>query len=240
MPLPAPKRPLPFVELVLLLAALMSMVAFSIDSILPGLPALASRFTPDDASRAQLVVSAFVLGLGLGQLVAGPIADSYGRRTTMLLGALLYSAGALAAREADTLNALLAMRASQGMGAAAARVVSQAVMRDLFSGRAQARVGSLVFSFFVVVPAVAPLIGQQVITRVGWQGLFSTYAIFGMVVLGWFWIRQPETLAPENRRSFRPARVIAAMGEVLRSPVARRYLLVASLGFGQLMAYISS
>ena len=240
MPLPAPKRPLPFVELVLLLAALMSTVAFSIDSALPALPALAVRFTPDNVSLAQLVVSAFVLGFGAGQFVAGPFADSYGRRLTLTLGAVLFIAGALGARQAGSLEDLLAFRALQGFGAAASRVVSQAVMRDLFSGRAQARVGSLVFSFFVIVPAVAPLIGQQIIARLGWQGLFATYAWFGLWVLAWFLIRQPETLPPERRRSFHPAKVFAAIWEVLRTPVARRYLIVATLAFGQLMAYLSS
>ena len=236
----APTHPLPFAEMVLLLAALMSMMAFAIDSILPALPALADRFVPGDPSRAQLVVSAFVLGTGIGQFFIGPFSDSYGRRPALILGVALFIAGALGARQAGSLEALLAFRFVQGLGAAASRIVSQAVMRDLFSGRAQARVGSIVFSFFVVVPAVAPLIGQQIIDRAGWQGLFTTYGWLGAFVLAWFLLRQPETLAPERRRPFRLAPVLAAMAEVLRTPVALRYLVVVTLAFGQLMAYISS
>lgn len=240
MPVLRPSRPLPFAELVLLLAALMSMMAFSIDSILPALPELAGRFTPDDVSRAQLVVSAFVLGTGIGQFFIGPFSDSFGRRPALVLGVALFVAGALGARHAGSLEMLLGFRFVQGLGAAASRIVSQAVMRDLFSGRAQARVGSLVFSFFVVVPAVAPLIGQQIIARTGWQGLFTTYGWLGAFVLAWFLLRQPETLPPENRRPFRLGRILTAMWEVLRTPVALRYLIVATLAFGQLMAYISS
>lgn len=240
MRFPAPSRPLPFAELVLLLAALMSMVAFSIDSILPALPELANSFTPDMPSRAQLVVSAFVLGFGIGQFFVGPFSDSFGRRAALMLGVSLFVFGAFGARYATSLESLLAFRALQGLGAASGRVVSQAVMRDLFSGRAQARVGSIVFSFFVIVPALAPLIGQQIINRIGWQGLFATYVGLGVVVLGWFLLRQPETLAPERRRPFRLGRVLEAMWEVLRTPVALRYLVVATLAFGQLMAYISS
>jgi MFS transporter, DHA1 family, multidrug resistance protein len=240
MRLPSPTRPLPFAELVLLLAALMSMMAFSIDSILPALPVLAGTFVPDDPSRAQLVVTAFVLGTGIGQFFIGPFSDSYGRRPALVLGVALFIGGALGARHAGSLEALLAFRFVQGLGAAASRIVSQAVMRDLFSGRAQARVGSLVFSFFVVVPAVAPLIGQQIINRTGWQGLFTTYGWIGALVLAWFLLRQPETLAPDRRRPFRLGGVLVAMWEVLRTPVALRYLVVASLAFGQLMAYISS
>jgi len=237
---PAPTRALPFAELVLLLAALMSMMAFAIDSILPALPDIAADFSPDDPSRAQLVIAAFVLGTGLGQFFIGPFSDSFGRRRALMLGVGLFIAGALGARAAGSLDALLAFRVLQGTGAAASRIVSQAVMRDLFSGRAQARVGSIVFSFFVIVPAVAPLLGQQIIALVGWRGLFASYGWLGAVVLVWFLARQPETLNPENRRSFRLGRVLVAMREVLATPVALRYLLVASLGFGQLMAYISS
>jgi len=237
---PAPTRALPFAELVLLLAALMSMMAFAIDSILPALPRIADEFIHQDPSQAQLVITAFVLGTGIGQIFIGPFSDSFGRRRALMLGVGLFIAGALGARAAGSLETLLAFRVLQGTGAAASRIVSQAVMRDLFSGRAQARVGSIVFSFFVIVPAVAPLVGQQIIGFVGWRGLFASYGWLGALVLVWFLMRQPETLRPENRRAFRLGRVLVAMREVLATPVALRYLLVASLGFGQLMAYISS
>ncbi|RME18627.1 MAG: MFS transporter [Alphaproteobacteria bacterium] len=240
MRLPAPTRPLPLAELVLLLAALMSMMAFSIDSVMPALPAIAEAFVPEAPSRAQLVILAFVFGTGAGQLVIGPFSDRFGRRPALVLGVGTYVLGALMALGATSLGALLAARLVQGLGAAGSRVVSQAVMRDLFSGRAQARVGSLVFTFFVMVPAVAPFIGQQVIAQTGWRGLFWVYVAMGGAVLGWFLLRQPETLTETNRRPFRLAPVLRAMAEVLRQPVARRYLIVSTLGFGQLMAYIAS
>ncbi len=241
MRLAAPTRPLPQAELVVLLAALMSMMAFSIDSIMPALPTIAGEFSPDAPSRAQLTISAFVFGTGLGQLFIGPFSDSFGRRRALILGIGLFIGGALAARAAGSLDALLAFRFVQGLGAAASRIVSQALIRDLYSGRAQARISSLVFTFFVVVPAVAPLIGQWVVAATGgWRGLFTVYATMGAVILTWFLLRQPETLAPENRRAFRLRPVFAAAGEVLRTPVTRRYLFVASLGFGQLLAYINS
>ncbi len=241
MRLAAPTRPLPQVELVLLLAALMSMMAFSIDSIMPALPMIAADFIPGAPSQAQLTISTFVLGTGLGQLFIGPFSDSFGRRPALVLGVGLFITGALAARAAGSLEALLAFRFVQGLGAAASRTVSQAVMRDLYSGREQARIGSLVFTFFVVIPALAPLIGQWIVLATGgWRGLFSVYFGMGAVILAWFLLRQPETLAPQNRRPFRLAPVFAGLGEVLRTPVALRYLIVASLGFGQLLGYINS
>ena len=241
MRLRAPTRPLPQAELVMLLAALMAMMAFSIDSVMPALPRIAGDFSPDAPSRAQLTISTFVLGTGVGQLLIGPFSDSFGRRPALVLGIGLFIGGALAARWAQGLDALLAFRFVQGLGAAASRIVTQAVMRDLYSGREQARIGSLVFTVFVAIPAMAPLIGQWVVTATdGWRGLFTVYTAMGLTVLAWFLLRQPETLAPEKRRAFRLAPVFAAVVEVLRTPVARRYLIVASLGFGQLLGYINS
>ena len=236
-----PTRPLPKVELVMLLAALMSLMAFSIDSIMPALPDLAAEFSPGVPSRAQLAISAFVFGTGIGQIFIGPFSDSFGRRPALTLGIGLFIAGALAARMATSLDALLVFRFVQGLGAASSRIVSQALMRDLYSGREQARIGSQVFTFFVVIPALAPLIGQWIVHLTsGWRGLFTVYFGLGAMVLSWFLLRQPETLAPERRRVFRLGPVFAAAWEVLRTPVALRYLIVASLAFGQLMAYINS
>lgn len=237
---PTPTRPPAFAELVILLAALMSLMAFSIDSILPALPDIASEFVPGNVSRAQLVVSIFVLGTGVGQLFIGPFSDSYGRRAALSFGIGLFVLGAVAGIMANSLETLLAARFVQGLGAAASRIVSQSVTRDMFSGRAQARVGSLVFTFFVIVPAVAPLIGQAIIGVVGWRGLFGSYVLLGLAVLSWFLLRQPETLKPENRRAFRIGQIYLAMAEVMRSRITMRYLMVMTLGFGQLMAYLSS
>ncbi|MCB1331605.1 MAG: MFS transporter, partial [Maritimibacter sp.] len=182
----APTRPLPQIELVLLLAALMSLMAFSIDSIMPALPALAAEFSPGAPSRAQLAISAFVLGTGIGQLFIGPFSDSFGRRPALVLGIGLFISGALAARWATSLDMLMLFRFVQGLGAASSRIVSQAVMRDLYSGRDQARIGSIVFTFFVVIPALAPLIGQWIVHIAGgWRALFAVYFGLGTVVLSW-------------------------------------------------------
>ncbi len=235
-----PTRPLALAELVVLLAALMSLMAFSIDSILPAMPDLAAALTPQDPTRAQLVISAFILGTGVGQLFIGPYSDSHGRRPALVMGVALFVVGALWGAAATSLTSLLAARFVQGLGAAASRVVSQSVMRDMFSGREQARVGSIIFSFFVLVPAVAPFIGQHIIAAVGWRGLFAAYVSMGLIVLSWYLIRQPETLQPERRRPFRVAAIFKAMIEVITNPVAFRYLIVMTLGFGQLMAYLSS
>lgn len=238
----SPQRalPLPFFELILLLAAMFSIMAFSIDSTLPAMPDIARELVPENATRAQLVIGSFVFGTGLGQLLFGPVSDSFGRRTALTLGVALYVLAAFGARQAGSLDALLVFRFIQGLGASAPRIVSQAITRDLFKGREQARVSSLTFMFFVVVPAVAPLAGQQVIEAFGWRSIFTLYMAMGGLLVGWFLIRMPETLRPENVRPFRLSPILRAGGEVLRTPVALRYLVVMGLAFGQLIGYISS
>lgn len=235
-----PTRLLGTPELVALLAALMSLMAFSTDSILPAMTELAHSLTPDDKSRTQYIVSLFLLGSGVGMMIFGPMSDSFGRRKALMAGIGLYIAASAAAAFANSLEVLLVLRFFMGVGAAATRTVSQAVTRDLFSGAQQARISSLIFMAFVIVPAMAPLVGQQIIWAVGWRGLFGTYMLFGTLILAWFLVRQPETLAPEHRRAFRLKPILAAIVEVLRVPVSRRYVVVQMLLYGQFIAYLSS
>ncbi len=228
------------VEFVALVAALFSTVAFSIDAMLPALPRIAAELSPADPDRAQLVVTSFVLGLGLGTLFGGPVSDSIGRRPTLLAGCALYAIGALAAALAPDLRWLLAARVLQGLGVAGPRVVTLAVVRDLYQGREMARIMSLAMMIFVIVPAAAPLIGALITAAVGWRGLFAAFVLFVFTVAGWFALRQPETLPPARRRPFRPAAIAAALGEVLRCRPAMRATAAQLLGYGVLFGFISS
>ncbi|MAM62407.1 MFS transporter [Maritimibacter sp. UBA3975] len=236
----APTNRLGTFELVALLAALMSLMAFSTDSLLPAMTDIAAEMAPDDKSRTQFLISFFLLGGGLGMLIFGPLADSFGRRGALLAGVGTYMLAAVAAAFAPNLELLILSRFLMGFGASAARIVSQTVTRDLYSGADQARVASLIFMFFVVVPAAAPLIGQQIIVFVGWRGLLGAYVVFGTVILTWYLLRQPETLDPAHRRAFRLKPVIAAAREVLTTPVSARYLAVQVMMYGQFIAYLSA
>lgn len=236
----SPQRPLPLGEFILLLAALFSMMAYSIDSLLPALPEIGAALVPQDINRAQLVITAFILGNGVGQLLMGPLSDSYGRKPAIVGGAVIYVLGAVLAHGAFSLEALLAARFLQGVGAAAPRVVGMALVRDLHSGRTMARVTSLAFMFFVLVPAVAPFIGQQIIGLWGWRAIFVSYVLFAVVVTAWLWLRQPETLPRAARVPFRAGPILRAASEALGHRVTMVYTAVLCFGFGQLIAYISS
>ncbi|MHA6267853.1 multidrug effflux MFS transporter [uncultured Aliiroseovarius sp.] len=235
-----PVQPLRLGEYVLLVAALFSMVAFSIDSILPALPEIASTLVPENVNRAQLLISAFVIGAGAGQLFFGPLSDALGRRFSLSMGMLLYMLAAFAALWAQTLETLLFWRFIQGLGAAGPRACGMAMTRDLYQGREMARVNSMAFGFFVFVPAVAPMIGQGIVLAFGWRQMFTAYILLALVILIWFLLRQPETLPPERRRALSLRPILAAFKVVLSTRVTLIYMGVITLAFGQLMSFISS
>ena len=150
-------------EFVAMMAMLFASVALSIDAMLPALPAIASELSPSDVNRAQLVISIFFAGMGLGTLIAGPVSDAIGRKLTLILCAVTFLVGAALSAAAPSLDMLLAARFLQGIGAAGPRSAGMAVVRDLYKGRDMARIVSLVMTIFALVPAVAPLMGQIVL-----------------------------------------------------------------------------
>lgn len=234
------RRRLGLPEFSALLALLFANVAFAIDAMLPALPEIAAAFSPDDVNRAQLVLTSFVLGMGLGTFFVGPISDAVGRKPVIAAGVALYVGAAIAATQGQSLEALLLARFVQGIGASAPRVVGLALVRDIYAGREMARVTSFVMMVFVMIPAVAPSVGQIIINLAGWHGVFWAFAVFSATGLAWLLIRQPETLEPERRRPLRVPVLMAGMREVLGDRDVRIYTAVLTLGFGQMFGLLSS
>jgi MFS transporter, DHA1 family, multidrug resistance protein len=227
-------------EFIALIAMLFATIAFSIDAMLPALPQIAAELTPADPNRAQLILTSFVLGMGLGTFVAGPISDALGRKPVIVLGAGLYMVGALLAWAAPTLETVLAARLLQGLGAAGPRVVSLAMVRDLYSGRHMARIMSFAMMIFTLVPALAPLAGQGIIALTGWRGIFLAFLVFAVVATSWLSLRQPETLAKAARRPLHPAVLLRAVAEVLANRQVVMAMVVQTLIFACLFGTISS
>lgn len=217
-----------------------AMVAFSIDSMLPAMGVIADELTPDIPNRAQWVIASFFLGLGVGTLLAGPLADAIGRRPTILAGAVLYCVGAVLAWLAPSLELVLAARVLQGLGVAGPRVMTIAVTRDLYQGREMARVISLVMMVFVLVPAVAPLIGSWIMAATGWRGIFLSFIAFAALVVGWYALRQGETLAPQHRRPLRAGVLWAGMVEILCMRRVLLTILAQMLAFAIIVMMIST
>ena len=227
-------------EFIALIAMLFATIAFSIDAMLPALPEIAQELTPADPNKAQLIVTSFVLGMGLGTLFAGPLSDSFGRRNVILAGAVLYCAASAVAMIAPSLEAVLAARVVQGLGAAGPRVVSLALVRDLYKGREMARVVSFAMMIFTLVPAVAPLAASGIIAQWGWRAIFAAFILFTVIAMGWMLARQPETLPAAARRPLAIGPLWQALREVLTNRVVLTAIAVQTLCFGCLFGTLSS
>jgi DHA1 family bicyclomycin/chloramphenicol resistance-like MFS transporter len=232
-------KPLSQGEFVAMTAMLFATIAFSIDSMLPALPQIALELVPDAPNSAQLILTSFVLGMGIGTLFAGPLSDAFGRKNTIMAGAALYSLAALAAYFAPSMETVLAARLVQGLGAAGPRIVTLAMVRDLYRGRDMARIMSFTMMFFILVPAIAPMMGQVIIAGFGWRGVFLAFLVFSAVSMIWLGLRQPETLPAAQRRPLSVAELWSALKEVLSHRVILVSVAVQTLVFGSLFGCLS-
>ncbi|MCB6177124.1 multidrug effflux MFS transporter [Rhodobacter sp. Har01] len=227
-------------EFIALIAMLFATVALSIDAMLPALPEIATTLSPEAPNRAQLVVTSFVLGMGLGTLFAGPLSDAFGRKRIILFGSALYCLAALACFFAPTLEMLLAARVVQGIGSAGPRTVSIALVRDLFKGREMARIMSFAMMVFTLVPALAPLMGQGVMALTSWHAIFLVYIGFAGVTMAWLGLRQPETLPRAARRPLSVGALLTATRELFAHRIVVLSILCQSLTLGALFSTLSS
>ncbi|MBP1805793.1 multidrug effflux MFS transporter [Rubellimicrobium aerolatum] len=227
-------------EFVALIAAIMSLNALAIDVMLPALPHMAEALGIANANDRQYVVSVYMLGFGVGQLLVGPLSDRFGRRMPLLLGIGLYIAAALAAAAAPSFGMLLAMRLVQGLGAASTRVIAVAVVRDRFSGSAMAEVMSLAFMVFMVIPVVAPSIGEVLLAFAPWQSIFLFMGVLALAFGGWAFLRLPETLAPAQRRPLTAASIFGGFRIVVSNRAAFWYAMAGTCTFGALFGFIST
>lgn len=227
-------------EFIALMAMLFATIAFSIDAMLPALPEIAAELTPDAVNRAQLIVTSFVFGMGVGTLFAGPLSDAFGRKPVIMVGVTLYCIGAALAWVAQSLELALAARVIQGLGGAGPRVVAVAMVRDLYKGRAMAQIMSLVFLIFSLIPAVAPSLGAVIINLAGWRAIFGAFILFALIAAFWMMVRQAETLPVANRRALSVASLKSGAAEVLGNRVVRLTIAAQTLCLACLFATLSS
>ena len=232
------KPPLAFHEFVALVAAMMSTQALAVDAMLPALATIALELGVGNANHAQWVVTAYVVGVGTGQLFWGLMSDRFGRRTVLLCGLALYVVAAVLCALATSFHGLLVWRVLHGL-AAASVVVGRSVIRDLYSGRAMARVMSLTFVVFLIVPIIAPSVGQLILFVAHWRAIFMVFAVFGAAVWLWAWWRLRETLHPEYRLILTASHIAGALRIVLGERISLCYTLAMMVMFGSLLAYVA-
>jgi len=213
------------------MAMLVATVALSTDGILPALTMIANDMTPDDHNRAQFVLSFFVVGMAAGTFVMGPLSDSFGRKRVIYSGAVMYIFCALICATTDNYTLLLLARIGQGIGAAAPRVVAQALIRDFYQGREMARISSFVMIIFASVPALAPLLGSFVMLAFEWQAIFGLFILFVAISTIWMAVRIDESVPAHKRIPFRLSTISAAVKEVLK------YSVIVTSIIGLIFAY---
>ncbi len=236
----APQRALRFGEFVALMAAMTSLAALSTDAMLPALAQIGSDLGVARENANQLVVSLLFLGLAAGQIFYGPVSDSVGRKPTIYAGYALFVVGCLCSIFATSFGVMLTGRLLQGVGIAGPRSVTMALIRDMYEGRAMARVMSFVMVVFILVPVIAPTFGQAILLFAHWRAIFAAFLILAVGTVLWFALRQPETLPPAQRRPFSLARIGRAMREVLANRASLGYTLAAGLVSGGFLGYLSS
>ncbi len=236
---PSGERP-GFREFVGIVALMMAVTAMSIDNLLPAFPAIHERFGIDDPNRLQLLVYLYMFGFGIGQIVYGPLSDALGRRKVFLASLAIYLAACLMAMVSQSFEWLLAARIIQGIGAAGGRVLSLAIVRDRYVGRAMASVMSLVMMVFLIVPMIAPAIGQVMLLFGSWVWVFVSMLVLGGITALWFGLRMPDTLQPENRRPLSLSAMREALGITLASRATIGYGTALGLMVGCIMGYVGS
>jgi DHA1 family bicyclomycin/chloramphenicol resistance-like MFS transporter len=230
----------PRVEFIALVALTTSLVAMSIDTMLPALGAMATELGAAHANDRQLVLSAFFGGLSIGQLLYGPISDSTGRKPALFFGIGFFIVGNLVCALTHRFDVLLAGRVLAGFGAAGPRIVSTALVRDAYAGRSMARVMSFVSSVFILVPVLAPAIGQGALTVTTWRAIFWGLVVIAVLNWVWFVLRQPETLPAERRVPFALRTIARGAVEVFRTPITLGYMLATGIIFAAFISYLST
>jgi len=227
-------------EFVVLMAALMSIVALSIDALLPALPMIGDYLSVTNPSENPKLITSIFLGLGFGQLIFGPLSDSFGRKPIVYAGFILFIIASIICVTTKNFEMMLFGRVLQGVGLACPRTMSIAMIRDSYEGDYMAKIISIVVMVFILVPVVAPTLGQFLMNHYNWQFIFTFNLIFGVLVVLWFWIRQPETLKDNYKIPYRLSIFKTGTVQFFRIRAAVIYTLLSGFITGSFMVYLST
>lgn len=236
-----PLRPdLSFVEFVGLIALMMAMTAFAVDIMLPGLADIGDALGLAGANDRQLILTFYLVGFAVGQLFFGPLSDRFGRKKPLYAGLVIFAVGAVMAAFATSAAMMFAARVLQGIGAAAPRVIAIAIVRDRFAGRQMARVMSFVIMTFIIIPILAPTVGQGIMALASWRWLFLVLLGASLVTIVWSWLRLSETRAAGDSLPLSASRIAGAVRVVATTRQTAGYAIGFGFLFGVLMSYVGS
>ena len=227
-------------EFVAHMAALMSIVALSIDALLPALPDIGNALGVVNSNDNQMLITMIFLGLGFGQLIFGPLSDSFGRKPIVFIGFLIFVAATIVCVSSNSFEVMIAGRILQGIGLASPRTLSIAMIRDSYSGDFMAKILSIVVMVFILVPVIAPSLGQFLLHYYNWKSIFYVNLLFGVIIIVWFWKRQEETLEHANRIKFTPSLFLDGTKEFWKHKNAVAFTLISGFIMGSFMVYLST
>ena len=228
------------IEFILLMACLMSIVALSIDAILPALQSIGKSINTENSGENQLLITMIFLGLGFGQLIFGPLSDSFGRKPVVYIGFFIFVLSSFLCVFATNIETMVAGRILQGIGLSASRTISISMIRDRFEGDYMAKIMSFVVTIFILVPIIAPTLGKLLLDNYGWKSIFYSQLLFGIAVLCWFWKRQDETLRPEYKIKFSLSIFLSGTKEFIKHRSAIIFTLISGFITGSFMVFLST
>ncbi|QHI35162.1 Bicyclomycin resistance protein [Kordia antarctica] len=217
----------------------MSIVALSIDAILPALDAIGISIGITEFTDKRLLITMIFLGLGFGQLIFGPLSDSIGRKPVIYIGFTLFVLASFLCVIATSLEMMIVGRILQGIGLSAPRTISIAMVRDSFSGDYMAKIMSFIVAIFIIIPVVAPALGKLMLDTFGWRSIFNSQLIFGAIIMIWLWKRQPETLNPKHKIKLSKTLFISGFKEFMKFKTAIAFTLISGFITGSFMVYLS-
>lgn len=229
-----------FAERIALYALLTSLTSLSIDALLPGLREIGLELPAAPPLSTQHIISLFVLGMGFGELVLGPLSDALGRKRALVLGLAVYLFGTLVAMTASSLEVVVLGRFLQGLGVSGPKIATRAMIRDQFEGSEMARVMSFMFSLFILIPMIAPALAQGLIAVAGWRSVFIAYLLIATGLGLWLLLRQPETLPKAKRIALRPSILLQNGFRILASRRVSLLIVATGLVFGTQLLYLST
>ena len=227
-------------EFVALMASLMAIVALTIDAILPALSHIGLTINSTSATSNQLLIIMIFLGLGAGQLLFGPLSDSFGRKPIVYIGFIVFGVASLICILAHSMEVMIVGRILQGVGLAAPRTISISIVRDSYKGDYMARIMSFITAVFILVPVVAPAFGKLLLDVYNWQAIFYAQLLFAFLVCIWFWRRQPETLKKEHKKKFGFAVFSNGFKEILNHKETIGFTIISGFITGSFMVYLSA
>ncbi|WOD43948.1 multidrug effflux MFS transporter [Hwangdonia lutea] len=227
-------------EFVALMASLMSIVALSIDALLPALPEVGYDLGVTNPADKQLLITMIFLGLGFGQLLFGPLSDSFGRKPIVYIGFIVFIVASIICVTTNSFEVMILGRILQGFGLSSPRSLSMSMIRDSYSGNYMAKILSIVVMFFILVPVVAPTLGQLLLYLFTWKSIFHFNLIFGVLIMFWFWLRQPETLPKHKRITFTSRLFVNGVKEFFKYKEAVAFTMVSGFITGSFLVYLST